>query len=61
VRVRKEARRSDGSAIRFDQNAGVLLQKESIEPMGTRILGPIAREVRGAGFNRIASLAPEVW
>lgn len=61
VRVRKEQRRVDGSAIRFDENAGVVLQKDSTEPLGTRIFGPIAREVKGAGFSRIASLAPEVW
>lgn len=61
VRVRKEQRRYDGSAIRFDENAAVILQKESQEPLGTRVFGPIAREVRQAGFQRIASLAPEVW
>lgn len=61
VRVRKEQRRPDGSAIRFDENAAVVLQKESKEPLGTRVFGPIAREVRLNGYQRIASLAPEVW
>lgn len=61
VRVRKEQKRSDGSAIRFDENAAVILQKDSKEPMGTRVFGPIAREVRQAGFQKIASLAPELW
>ena len=61
VRVRKEKRRSDGSSIRFDENAAVVLQKESKEPLGTRVFGPIAREVRVQGYQKIASLAPEVW
>lgn len=61
VRVRKEHKRPDGSAIRFDENAAVVLQKESQEPLGTRVFGPIAREVRSKGFQKIASLAPEVW
>lgn len=61
VRVRKEKRRSDGSSIRFDENAAVVLQKESKEPLGTRVFGPIAREVRVNGYQKIASLAPEVW
>lgn len=61
VRVRKEQRRSDGSSIRFDENAAVVLQKESKEPLGTRVFGPIAREVRVQGYQKIASLAPEVW
>lgn len=61
VRVRKEHKRSDGSAIRFDENAAVILQKESQEPIGTRVFGPIAREVRARGFQKIVSLAPEVW
>jgi large subunit ribosomal protein L14 len=61
VRTRKETRRNDGSYIRFDDNAAVIV--ESIKnpiPLGTRIFGPIAREVKEAGFNKIASLAPEV-
>lgn len=61
VRVRKERRRDDGSAIRFDENAAVILQKESKEPLGTRVFGPIAREVRAAGYQKITSLAAEVW
>jgi large subunit ribosomal protein L14 len=61
VRTRKEQRRSDGSAIRFDENAAVVLQKGNEEPLGTRVFGPIAREVKQAGFQRIASLAPEIW
>lgn len=61
VRTRKEERRPDGSSVRFDENAAVVLQKESKEPLGTRVFGPIAREVRTAGFQKIASLAPEVW
>ena len=60
VRTRKEMRRKDGSYIRFDENAGVLVDKEKGEPRGTRIFGPIPREVREAGFSKIASLAPEV-
>ena len=60
VRTKKEIRRKDGSYIRFDENAGVLVDKEKGEPKGTRIFGPIPREVRDAGFTKIASLAPEV-
>lgn len=60
VRTRKETRRKDGSYIRFDENAGVLVDKEKGEPRGSRIFGPIPREVREAGFTKIASLAPEV-
>lgn len=61
VRVRKEQKRSDGSAIRFDENAAVVIQKESVEPIGTRVFGPIAREVKNRGYQKISSLAPEVW
>lgn len=60
VRARKEVRRPDGSYIRFDDNAAVILQKGSKEPIGTRIFGPIARELRVGGFQKIISLAPEV-
>ncbi len=60
VRTRKEIRRADGSYIRFDENAGILVDKEKGEPRGTRIFGPIPREVRDKGFAKIASLAPEV-
>ncbi len=59
VRTRKEQRRSDGSYVRFDNNAAVLITKEN-EPMGTRVFGPIARELRLKGFMKIISLAPEV-
>jgi large subunit ribosomal protein L14 len=61
VRTRKELKRPDGSAIRFDDNAAVILQKETKEPVGTRVFGPIAREVRTRGYQKIVSLAPEVW
>lgn len=60
VRSRKEVRRKDGSYIRFDENAGVIVDKKTKEPKGTRIFGPIARELRNAGFAKIISLAPEV-
>ena len=60
VRAKKETRRKDGSYVRFDENACVIIDKEKKEPKGTRIFGPIAREVRQAGFFKIASLAPEV-
>lgn len=60
VRTTKEYRREDGSYIRFDENAAVILDGESNNPKGTRIFGPVARELRDAGFMRIVSLAPEV-
>lgn len=60
VRTRKETRRPDGTYIRFDDNAIVLIDKKSKEPKGTRIFGPIARELRAKGFLKIISLAPEV-
>jgi large subunit ribosomal protein L14 len=61
VRTRKEVRRQDGSYLRFDDNACVVINDaEKKEPKGTRIFGPVAREVRRAGFIKIASLAPEV-
>ena len=59
VRTAKEIRRADGSAIRFDRNAAVLLNKQD-EPIGTRIFGPVTRELRGRKFMKIISLAPEV-
>ena len=59
VRTAKEVRRPDGSYVKFDDNAVVLLNQYG-EPLGTRILGPIAREVRNKGYTKIASLAPEV-
>jgi len=59
VRSRKGVRRSDGSLIRFDSNAAVLLDNQ-LQPIGTRIFGPVTRELRGAAFMKIVSLAPEV-
>ena len=59
VRTKKETRRRDGSYIRFDENAAVIINKEN-EPVGTRIFGPVARELRERNFMRIVSLAPEV-
>ncbi|MEE1544166.1 MAG: 50S ribosomal protein L14 [Alphaproteobacteria bacterium] len=59
VRTAKEIRRPDGSAIRFDNNAAVLISHEG-EPIGTRIFGPVTRELRSKQFMRIVSLAPEV-
>ena len=59
VRTKKEYKRDDGSYIRFDDNAAVLLDAEGRNPIGTRIFGPVARELRRKGFNRILSLAPE--
>ena len=61
VRTRKEIRRKDGSYVRFDDNAAVVLDNmKNKNPRGTRVFGPIAREVKEKGFNKIASLAPEV-
>ncbi len=60
VRTHKETRRPDGTYIRFDDNAGVIVDMKSKEPKGTRIFGPIARELRSKGFIKIISLAPEV-
>ena len=60
VRTRKERRRPDGSYIRFDENAAVLLRNNDSEPRGTRIFGPVGRELREKKFMRIVSLAPEV-
>ena len=59
VRTKKGARRKDGSYIRFDENAAVII-KEDMNPRGTRIFGPVARELRDADFMKIVSLAPEV-
>ena len=59
VRTRKEVARSDGSYIRFDHNSAVLVDKDN-EPIGTRIFGPVARELRAKRFMKIISLAPEV-
>jgi large subunit ribosomal protein L14 len=60
VRTTKETGRSDGSYIRFDENAAVILDTDGKGPRGTRIFGPVARELREKGFMRIVSLAPEV-
>jgi large subunit ribosomal protein L14 len=59
VRTAKEIRRTDGSAIRFDRNAAVLIDNNG-EPIGTRIFGPVTRELRAKGYMKIISLAPEV-
>ena len=59
VRTRKEIRRNDGSYIKFDNNSAVLIN-QAREPIGTRIFGPVARELRGKNFMKIISLAPEV-
>ena len=60
VRSKKETRRTNGTYVRFDENAGVIIDKANKEPKGTRIFGPVARELRSLGFNKIISLAPEV-
>jgi large subunit ribosomal protein L14 len=60
VRMRKEHRRKDGTYIRFDDNAAVLIN-DANEPVGTRVFGPVARELREKKFTKIVSLAPEVW
>jgi len=59
VRLAKEYRRSDGSYIRFDENAAVVLADDMTNPRGTRVFGPVARELRDKGFMKIVSLAPE--
>jgi len=58
--MRKEHRRKDGTYIRFDDNAAVLIN-DANEPVGTRVFGPVARELREKKFTKIVSLAPEVW
>ena len=60
VRQRKEFRRKDGSYVRFDENAAVVIDRKTKEPKGTRIFGPIPRELRVKGYQKIVSLAPEV-
>ena len=61
VRTRKEFRRSSGEYVRFDDNAAVIItSRKDVNPVGTRVFGPIAREVKNKSFNKIASLAPEV-
>jgi large subunit ribosomal protein L14 len=59
VRTRRDIHRADGSVIRFDRNAAVLIDKQG-EPIGTRIFGPVTRELRSKGYMKIISLAPEV-
>ena len=59
VRTKKEIHRKDGSLIRFDENAVVIINKDN-QPKGTRVFGPVARELRDKGFQKIVSLAPEV-
>lgn len=62
VRTKKEAKRPDGSYIRFDDNACVILLARDVkDPRGSRVFGPIAKEVKDAGFNKIASLAEEIY
>ncbi len=60
VRTRKEVRRKDGSYVRFDDNAGVVIDKDG-NMVATRVFGPVAREIRDAGYLKVASLAKEVW
>lgn len=60
VRQRKETRRADGTYVRFSENAAVIIDKKTKEPKGTRIFGPVARELRAMGYQKIVSLAPEV-
>lgn len=60
VRSTKETRRPDGTYIRFDENAAVIIDKKTREPKGTRIFGPVVRELRAGGYTKILSLAPEV-
>src|SRR5574344_1342918 len=60
VRTHKEVRRKDGSYIRFDDNAAVIIDKEKKDPKGSRIFGPVARELKELGYAKIISLAPEV-
>lgn len=60
VRVRKETKREDGTYIRFDDNAAIIVDKKTKELKGTRVFGPVARELRKKGFTKIVSLAPEV-
>lgn len=60
VRQHKELRRPDGTYVRFDDNAAVIVDPKSKEPKGSRVFGPVARELRGRGYTKIISLAPEV-
>lgn len=60
VRTKTNTRRNDGSYIKFDENAAVIIDRKTREPKSTRVFGPVARELRGLGFGKIVSLAPEV-
>jgi large subunit ribosomal protein L14 len=60
VRTAKESRRKDGTYIKFDDNAAVLLNKNNLEPIATRVFGPVSRDLRSKGFLKICSMAPEV-
>ncbi len=60
VRTRKETRRKDGTYVRFSDNAAVVIDPKTHDPLASRVFGPIAREIKDLGFNKIASLAPEV-
>lgn len=61
ARVHKEHRRADGSYIRFDDNAGIIItDRKNLDPIGTRVFGPVARELKDRGFNKIVSMASEV-
>lgn len=60
VRTRKEIRRKDGTYVRFSDNAAVIIDPKTKDPIASRVFGPIAREIKDLGFNKIASLAPEV-
>lgn len=60
IRSRKETRRADGTYIRFDDNAAVIIDQKSKDPKGTRIFGPVARELKARGYSKLISLAPEV-
>lgn len=61
VRTKKELRRKDGTYIRFDDNAAVIIDPATNNPIGTRVFGPVGRELREKNFLKIISLAPEVW
>lgn len=61
VRTKKELRRKDGTYIRFDDNAAVIIDPATNNPVGTRVFGPVGRELREKNFLKIISLAPEVW
>lgn len=60
VRTVKECRRADGSYVKFDDNAAVIVNKTTLEPVGTRVFGPVARELRASGSMKIVSMAPEI-